>query len=344
MARLKTTAYAALSFGLALAIGLIVWQGFDSVVAVLAVAGWSLIFLGLYQIAPLLLAALSWRPLLGPDAGHRLSELTAVTWIGLSVNWLLPVAQIGGDLLRARLLILGGANGATTSASVVVDKTIQAAAQVVFSLLGLILLLTVAEAQALIYGAAGFAVVLSVCLYLFFRLQRMAPAGRTLGLLRRVLPGSKLRATLPDGRTFDTALDSLYKRRMPLAMSVFWRLTERLAKAGEVWLALWLMGHPVSLIEALILESLTQAVRAAAFAVPAGIGVQEGGLVLIGSALGLSPDLSLAVSLAKRFRELVVGLPGLLGWQRRERRHRNKVAGATHPSAHSSPPDDAAQK
>ena len=87
------------------------------------------------------------------------------------------------------------------------------------------------------------------------------------------------------------------------------------------------MGHPVSLIEALILESLTQAVRAAAFVVPAGLGVQEGGLVLIGGALGLSPDLSLALSLAKRFRELIVGLPGLLVWQLRERRHRNRTAG-----------------
>ena len=125
----------------------------------------------------------------------------------------------------------------------------------------------------------------------------------------------------------DAALDNLYNQRGRLAAAVLWRGAERLAKAGEVWLAPWLMGHPVSLIEALILESLTQAVRAAAFVVPAGLGVQEGGLVLIGGALGLSPDLSLALSLAKRFRELIVGLPGLLGWQLRERRHRNRTAG-----------------
>ena len=325
MARLKSTAYAALSFGLALAIGLIVWQGIDAVVAMLAVAGWSLIFLCLYQFAPLLLATLSWRPLLGQDSGHRLAELAAVTWIGLSVNWLLPVAQIGGDLLRVRLLILGGANGATMGASVVVDKTIQAIAQVVFSLLGLTLLIAVAEAHSLAYGVAGFAVLLSGCLYAFFRLQRMAPAGRILGLLQRLLPRSSLRATLPDGRAFDAALDNLYEQRMQLGVSALWRVVERLAKAGEVWLALWLMGHPVSLVEALILESLTQAVRAAAFMVPAGIGVQEGGLVLIGGALGLGPDLALAVSLAKRFRELAVGLPGLLGWQLRERRHRKRM-------------------
>ena len=148
---MRNTAYAALSFGLALAIALIVWQGFDTVAAVLAVGGWSLLILGLYQIAPLFLATLSWQPLLEPGARERLGSLSVVTWIGLSVNWLLPVAQIGGDLLRARLLVLGGAGGATTAASVVVDKTIQAGAQIAYSLLGLFLLLAVAGTHVLAY-------------------------------------------------------------------------------------------------------------------------------------------------------------------------------------------------
>ena len=327
MVRMMRYAYAALTFGLALTIGLIAWQGLDAVAAVLAVGGWSLVLLGLYQFAPLLLAALSWRQLLGLPPSHGLAELTAVSWIGLSVNWLLPVAQIGGDLLRARLLILGGSNGAVAGASVVVDKTIQAGTQVGFSLLGLVLLLAVAGTHALAFWTGGFVLVLSASLCVFYRLQRTAPVGRVTVLLRRLLPSPALRAALPNGRSFDEALDNLYSQRGRLAAAVLWRGAERLAKAGEVWLALWLMGHPVSLIEALILESLTQAVRAAAFVVPAGLGVQEGGLVLIGGALGLSPDLSLALSLAKRFRELIVGLPGLLGWQLRERRHRNRTAG-----------------
>ena len=327
MAQITSYAYAALTIGLALAIGLIAWQGLDAVAAVLAVGGWSLVLLGLYQLAPLLLATLSWRQLLGPTPSRGLVELIAVTWIGLSVNWLLPVAQIGGDLLRARLLILGGSNGAVAGASVVVDKTIQAVAQVGFSLLGLVLLLVVAETHALAWWTGGFVLVLSASLYVFYRLQRTATVGRVMGLLRRLLRPPALRAAVSDGRSFDAALDDLYSRRGRLAAALLWRGAERLAKAGEVWLALWLMGHSVSLSEALILESLTQAVRAAAFVVPAGLGVQEGGLVLIGAALGLSPDLSLALSLAKRFRELVVGLPGLLGWQLREWRHRNRTAG-----------------
>jgi hypothetical protein len=45
------------------------------------------------------------------------------------------------------------------------------------------------------------------------------------------------------------------------------------------------------------------------------LGVQEGGLILLGAVVGLAPEVALALSLVKRIRELLVGLPGLLVWQ-----------------------------
>jgi len=66
---------------------------------------------------------------------------------------------------------------------------------------------------------------------------------------------------------------------------------------------------------ALILESMNQAIRHVAFVVPAGLGVQEAGLVLFGRALGLDAELALAVSMAKRLREVLWGVMSLLSWQ-----------------------------
>ena len=83
----------------------------------------------------------------------------------------------------------------------------------------------------------------------------------------------------------------------------------------EIWFALRLFDHPVGWGTALVLESMTQAVRHLAFVVPAGIGVQEAGLVLFGHALGISSELALAVSMAKRMREVLCGLPALASWQ-----------------------------
>jgi hypothetical protein len=42
------------------------------------------------------------------------------------------------------------------------------------------------------------------------------------------------------------------------------------------------------------------------------LGIQEGGYLLLAPLAGLAPDAALALSLAKRARELLLGLPGLL--------------------------------
>jgi len=64
-----------------------------------------------------------------------------------------------------------------------------------------------------------------------------------------------------------------------------------------------------------MLESLGQAVRAAAFMVPGALGIQEGGFVILCSVIGITPDIAIGLSLAKRVRELVLGIPGLVAWQ-----------------------------
>ena len=73
-----------------------------------------------------------------------------------------------------------------------------------------------------------------------------------------------------------------------------------------------LLGFAVSWSDALLLESVGQAIRGAAFAIPGALGVQEGGYLLLASLVGLPPGTGLALSLAKRARELMLGLPGLL--------------------------------
>ena len=90
--------------------------------------------------------------------------------------------------------------------------------------------------------------------------------------------------------------------------------------AGEVWLALYYLGHPVSLLEAVLLESLGRAVRSASFMIPGALGVQEGGFMVLGALLGLGPETGLMISLAKRVRELLLGIPALVVWQAIESR------------------------
>jgi hypothetical protein len=75
------------------------------------------------------------------------------------------------------------------------------------------------------------------------------------------------------------------------------------------------MGQPVTVGEALVIESLVQAVRGAAFAIPNALGAQEAGLILLCGIFGIPPDQALALSLIKRAADLVLGVPGLVALQ-----------------------------
>jgi hypothetical protein len=63
-----------------------------------------------------------------------------------------------------------------------------------------------------------------------------------------------------------------------------------LAGTGQVYLILQLIHHPIGWTIALLLESLGQAIRGAAFAIPGALGVQEGGYLLLAPLAGLPPD------------------------------------------------------
>jgi hypothetical protein len=66
------------------------------------------------------------------------------------------------------------------------------------------------------------------------------------------------------------------------------------------------------------MESLLFASRSLAFFAPNALGVQEGAYALLAPLVGLAPADALALSLIKRARDLVIGAPALLVWQRLE--------------------------
>jgi uncharacterized membrane protein YbhN (UPF0104 family) len=115
--------------------------------------------------------------------------------------------------------------------------------------------------------------------------------------------------------SLDHELRACLRRGWSLLVASTLQLAALAFGSFEIWFALRLFEHPVGWGTALVLESMTQAVRHLAFVVPAGIGVQEAGLVVFGHALGISSELALAVSMAKRIREVLCGLPALVSWQ-----------------------------
>jgi len=311
----KTLLYLFWAAGLALLVALIAYHGVGDVASAVAMAGWGLVAIVAYRALPMLADTLGWLVLL-PHAYRRpLAQLLWMRWIGDAINLLLPVAQVGGELVRARLLSRSGVPGPMAGASVVVDLTAAVLTQVAFALLGAALL---AERGGAGDAALGIAVgigMFSLLLIGFYLAQRAGMFESLARNLERLARGGDWLALVGSAAQLDRAVTQLYRRRSAFWRASAWRFAFWLLGVGESWLALHFLGHPAAILEALVLESLGSAVRAAAFAIPGALGVQEGSFILLGSLLGLSPETSLAVSLIKRVRELAVGLPALVAWQ-----------------------------
>jgi putative membrane protein len=262
------------------------------------------------HLALIAVMGLAWRALLpGATAGK-------VMWARLvrdSAAEALPLSQVGGYILGARALALAGVSATLAAASTIVDVTLEFIAQLAYTALGLVLFVQLQPetrvAAPVLFGLAVAVAAAAAFIVVQHRgygyIDRIAQAvGR--GWVERSAAGAA---------ALHAALAAIYRRRTGLWVSGALHLGCWVASAAEVWLALRFAGQPLSWGAVLAIESLLYAIRTAAFVVPQGVGVQEGAYLLLGAAFGLTPEMALALSLLKRARDLVIGLPAIGVWQ-----------------------------
>lgn len=314
--------------GLALLIGVIAHGGSAEILALLATAGWSLLWLIPFHILPIALDAEGWRVLLRRPGGMGNSRGSAglpfLWWIASvreAVGRLLPVGGVGGEIVGIRLSLWRVPDGAAVTASVVVETLLTIVNIYLFVAVGLCLVIALDGGSLAGSLLGGLAATLPVPALLYWLLRHGAVFARieraAIGLLGEE---SRLAALFGSSARLDAELRAIFARRRDLLISLLWQLAGMVVGAFEVWLALHLLGHPISPLAAIALEALGLSIRHFAFFVPAGLGVQEAGFVLFGQLLGVPADAAVALSLAKRVRELGYGIPALLSWQWAETR------------------------
>jgi len=312
---MKPLPYIGLAVGLALLITLLVWQGLSPVIALLLDSGWSLFLLPIVWLPGFLIGAIGWWYLFpsGQRPGWR--PILVATWLGHALNNLLPVASVGGDIARARLLQLWGHDGIEATASAVVDKTIQAVSLMLWGLIGVGLLAGLAIDNRLAgIVLAGF-LILAACIAAFILVQHAGMLGFMARLAERLFEHEFIDRLKNHAEQIDLSIRAAYRRRRELALSIVWHTLSLILQTAEVWLGCYLLGHSISLTEALLIKSLATSVSDIAFIIPNGYGIQEGVFIMVGALIGLSPEFALALALAIRIRDLVIDLPGLLHWQ-----------------------------
>ncbi|MCK6454479.1 MAG: flippase-like domain-containing protein [Alphaproteobacteria bacterium] len=319
---MKFATYVLWALGLFFVLGLIGSEGFDKIGGALSAVGWGMLWVSLYRFVPMLLDAVAWRQLF--PAGQRPPplDMLAERWVGESVNSLLPVAQVGGDVVRARLAAKRhGLPRSTAGAATVVDFTLALLAHAVFSFAGLGLLLAQTGFSE---PVAAFTVALLVGALLVSVLH-MLPRLGLFGLLARLVgrvarQDEKLRTLAGGVHSLDQQIVELHRRGLDVFIAFCLKLAGWALRVFETWLIMRLMGYPIGWDVAYIIESLTAAVRSASFFMPGGLGLQEGGIMLLGHVLGIPPNAALGLAVVKRVRELMTGLPGLVAWSYLEHR------------------------
>ena len=313
---MKNAAYIGGLLGLALLVTLVVRADFSAMLHTLDSGGWQLLWLVPYRALFFFLYAAGWLILLRPyDPAHRagLGYVFWVTTVRDAVDRLLPVASVGGGVVGIRLLRWRGLAAAPAGATVIVEMVMTMVVVYVFTAVGLLLLVEL-SATGQEYHRLLLAFLLSLPVPVMTVL--LLRYGSAFGRLQKFLGPLVGESTMSEQAvSLDHELRACLRRGWSLFVASALQFAALVAGAFEIWFALRLFEHPVGWGTALVLESMTQAVRHLAFVVPAGIGVQEAGLVLFGHALGISSELALAVSMAKRIREVLCGLPALISWQ-----------------------------
>jgi putative membrane protein len=308
--------------GLAASVWLLLHLGLRAVGQALSTIGiGGILFLVLAHLPTLTVLGLCWWLLAGEAGGWQPAKFVWGRLLRDAGGDLLPFTPLGGYVLGVRAVVLTGLSGVEAAVSGLLDLFVEQAAKTAYAIAGVLLLLLLAPRSALAVPALvllGFSIGLIAAVSVRWGWVR----DRLLKLAARfdqLWPDIGAR----DRRTAKAALAAALARRGRIGLGFGLHLLGWCLGAAEVWLALYLLGAPVSFGEAVAIDGVFAAVRGLAFAVPSAIGVQEATYVALCGVFGVDGPTALAFSLVRRARDLVVGGPAVLIWQFLERKRRS---------------------
>ena len=300
--------------GLAAASGLVIYEGAEEVLRTFASVGWGLLAIALFHAVPMIANAQAWRELLPGARQPQFGFFVWMVWVREAVNAMLPVFRVGGEIVGARLMMMRGIRTRPAVATLVVDMTMSLLSQFLFTMIGLVLLVVHYDDRTLIDDIGlGLAVTVPV-LAAFGIVQRVGLFGLFARLLRLFFSAGFERMA-GGSAALDSAVRVIYRRPRRAVSCLAWQLLGWLVSSGEIWIALRCFGHPLGILDAVVITAVIEAASSSAFLVPGALGVQEGSFLVIGSLLGLSQEEALALALVRRARDVLVYGPALALWQ-----------------------------
>ena len=313
MKNLKLLSIALALLGVTGATVLVAWFGFDRVAhAILSVGMAGFGAFCAWQLVVMAVMGAGWWVVVPPQQRRPLPVFVWGRMVRDSAAACLPFSPVGGFAIGARAVTLHGVSWPVSAVSTVVDLTAEFAAEIVFALGGLIVIVGRTPDPAISRPAEIGIVIAAAATLGILKLQR-GVASIFVKLGKRLL-GQWFAGAEQDGIS-SVELTAMYGDTARLALCTLAHALGWIGKGLGNWIAFRLLGSDLDLMGGLAIEGLLHIMMASAILIPGYAGVQEAGYVALGTVFGVPPEISLGVSLVRRGRDIAIGIPILLVWQ-----------------------------
>ena len=287
----------------------------------LIATGWGIFFvIAIYGIA-FWVDTIAWQFTL-PSTRLNLKwlyYLWKVRMVGAAFAKVLPFSAFGGAPVKGYLLKkyygIGYKEGA---ASIILIESTHLISMVFFMASGVLLIHLNPDfpENYYLFSKLGLAA-LAVGIFGFYVIQRLKITSIAGGWLSLQGLGRRLEKFLSHLQEFDDRLVQFYtEKRTYFFGALGLNLLNWYLGALEIYIILYFLGHPISIAESIILETLVELVRAGTFFIPATLGTQEVAFLSATGAITGEPALGFATALLRRVREIVWFILGfVIGWQ-----------------------------
>jgi uncharacterized protein (TIRG00374 family) len=237
-----------------------------------------------------------------------LGRLYLVRTAGEAVNNITPFGSMGGEPLKAFMLKARyGIRYQDSGVSLILAKTLILMALVLFLAIGFGLLLPSEKLSVSYKAIAGLGLTgLGTGIGLFFLIQRYRVSSWLGRHVSNRWASARWERVVGLVHEFDARVAGFYTAHRGRMLGAFLlALLNWLMGVGEVYLVMYLLGHPVSFVDAWIMEALVQLVRAGTSFIPSSLGAQEATFKVVCAALTGDPSVGLACAMVRRVRELI---------------------------------------
>ena len=304
-----------MALGIAL-LGLLIWKiGPGDLLLQLGAMSWGILPLILLEGVAHLFHTLGWRHCLsGPLRSLSFFQVFRIYLAGHSMNYLTPMAGLGGEVTKGALLSLNN-RGPEAAAGVIIDKLAFAVGEFLYIGAGYFLVLRKVDlASAILIPMLVGGILEGGGILGFLIVQRRGKLGAVLRwMVSHKVGAKKLQQAARHINQVDSTLQLFYREhRSDLPLAVGWHMVGMTCRILQSWYFLNLLTATVSVPMAAAVSFLGKWMDLLGFAIPMDVGILEGTRVIVFTLLGFPSALGLTYGIAIRLEQIFWAGAGLL--------------------------------